>query len=93
MLTLQAKPADYRRQVGYHHLALSVWARAADYRRQLDSVMRLKPPHPVTAQAARAGALLKAPINMWAIFNVAIRPTTTRSLNLLLPVDTSTGPN
>jgi len=24
MLTLQAKPADYRRQVGYHHLWLSL---------------------------------------------------------------------
>jgi len=62
LLALQAKPADYRRQVGYHHLALSYWARSADYRRQPDWAMRLRSPHPVTAQAARAGAAKLLPI-------------------------------
>ena len=65
-------------QVAYHH--------------QPDWAMRLRPPHPVTAQAARAGTLLKVPINMWAIFNVALRPTTACSLNLSFPVETGTGP-
>jgi hypothetical protein len=45
LFTLLPKLADYRRQVGYHHLALSYWARSADYRRQPDWAIRLRSPH------------------------------------------------
>lgn len=92
LLTLQAKSADYRRQVDYHHLwlslqpvrRLSVGQREGRWRHAR---------HPVTAQAARAGAPLKAPSKLWAIFNVALRPTTACHSNLSRPVDTGTAPN
>lgn len=92
-LAQHAKPADYRRQVVYHYLTLSDWVRSADYRRQPDLVLRLRSPHPITAQAARAGATLVLPTNLWASFNVASRPTTACYLTLPAPVDTITPPN
>ncbi len=62
LFTLLPKLADYRRQVGYHHLALSCWARSADYRRHPDWAMGLRTPHspPNLGQAARAGACAPA---------------------------------
>ena len=58
MLTLQAKPADYRRQVGYHHLWLSlqpvrllpVFQREGRWRHAR---------HPITALGSESGSTVE----------------------------------
>ena len=59
MLTLQAKPADYRRQVGYHHLWLSLQParRLPGFQRDGRWSHAL---HPITALGSESGSTVES---------------------------------
>jgi len=63
LFTQQPKLADYRRQAGYRHLCLSIQAvRRLPVGQREGRECHAHPP--ITAQAARAGAAKRLPINL-----------------------------